>query len=685
MLEFFAVFAAFGALGIAAMAPSVTFGDSGEFAASAAVWGLPHAPGYPLYVALAKALGTAAPMGNWAYRTNLFSVLAGAGALAVLADALRHAGIGRAARLGAIAALGFAPLWRYTSGVTEVFALHGLALSALIWVVVRFSGRFWEDRPMAAFGLVCGLGLANHQTIALAVPAALLEGLLSSPASSRRLVRGLSVAALFFVIGGAIYLCLPLRAVHGPPLDWGHPVDWPRFLHVFLRKDYGSLSLTVEGQAASGRLAAGGAQLLRFLEMSRGALGAIALAAALAGLGVWRASGARASVWFPVSWIILTGPFFLCLGNPPFDAQTAGALERFVLAPCLGVVLLAAACLQRLSAAGRAGRAAALCLAAAAALSGALSWPRWIERGDFAAYDYGRSVMRSLPPASSLFMDGGDDTFYTLAFLDFGQGVRRDLDLHDRGGLVFANPYGWDFRKLDFDAKETRRRGVESMLAAQDRLYYSTFKDSIVEGYTLAPWGLLKKAVRGAPGEQALWNLYPYRWNDETLAWHYRDRALVALYPILRGAESAARGRGEEGLSWIHEARLMAPDALWLAPNASFILGILGYKSSQAGRWDLAERALILAQKLRPEDLDSAVNLGVVYEKTGRAADAETIYRHAATVAPDASRPYFNLGALYWSQKRWADAAAAFDAALARSPGDRALANWASRARSKMR
>ena len=57
---------------------------------------------------------------------------------------------------------------------------------------------------MAAFGLVCGLGLANHQTIALAVPAVLLEGLVSSPTTARRLARGLSVAALFFAMGGAV-------------------------------------------------------------------------------------------------------------------------------------------------------------------------------------------------------------------------------------------------------------------------------------------------------------------------------------------------------------------------------------------------------------------------------------------------------------------------------------------------
>ena len=83
MLESGLIFLSFAALYVAAAAPSVTFGDAGEFAACAAVWGLPHAPGYPFYSAAARAAGEILALGNWAYRTNLFSALAAAGALTV--------------------------------------------------------------------------------------------------------------------------------------------------------------------------------------------------------------------------------------------------------------------------------------------------------------------------------------------------------------------------------------------------------------------------------------------------------------------------------------------------------------------------------------------------------------------------------------------------------------------------
>ncbi|MBI3554583.1 MAG: DUF2723 domain-containing protein [Elusimicrobia bacterium] len=676
MLESVLVFVAFSGLGIAAMAPAVTFGDSGEFAACAASWGLPHAPGYPFFVVCAKALGAAFPLGNWAYRTNLFSVAASAAALAVLCDAFRWAGSNRTARLGSLLCLGFVPVWRYSGAVTEVFALHSLVLCSLMWVVCRFAGRLWEDRPMAALGLAFGLGFANHQTVLLAVPAVLLESRLSSPAPARAIARGLAVAGLFAALGLCVYLCLPLRSAHGPPLDWGHPTNLARFLHVLLRKDYGSLSLTVEGQAAGGRLA----QILRFFtDLRQLCRGGVLLALAFAGCWLWRSAGLRVSVWFPLVWLALTGPFFLWLGNPPFDAQTSGALERFELAPLLAAALLAVAALQ---AAGRRGGALALSLALAAAAPGAAAYASWWERGDLAAYDYGRGLMKSLPPGSALYMDGGDDTFYSLAFLDFAQGLRPDLELHDRGGLVFKNPYGWDFRALDAQGKENRRKAVESLAAAEGRLYYSTFKDRIVDGYDLQPWGLLKKA-RGTGSQPMgvdLWKLYAYRWDDARLAAHYRDRALIALYPTLRGAQ-----RGAEAIFSLTQAWLMASDVLWFKPNAGYILGVLGYDASQRGDWSLAEKALRLARRVAPENGEALLNLGVVYEKTGRLAQAEQTYRKAADSPAQAAAAYYDLGSLYWGQKRWNDAAVAFEQALARKPGDPALESWARQARSKAR
>jgi hypothetical protein len=54
------------------MAPTVTFGDSGDFISSAYTLGLPHPTGYPTYILLAHLISYL-PIGNIAFRINLLS------------------------------------------------------------------------------------------------------------------------------------------------------------------------------------------------------------------------------------------------------------------------------------------------------------------------------------------------------------------------------------------------------------------------------------------------------------------------------------------------------------------------------------------------------------------------------------------------------------------------------------
>jgi hypothetical protein len=692
------VFLSFFAIGVFSMAPSVTFGDAGEFSACAATLSLAHAPSYPLLAVLGKALGTALPWGNWAYRTNLLSALCGAGALALLVRAWRLAGIGLAGRLGAALILGLCPLWRYESGVTEVFALHGLILAFVLWVLCRFSERLHAERPMLALGLAFGLGLANHHTLALAAPAAAWEvwrswrlaqgrlgacGIGGSAGAGRTdfhtagdLVRAAFLFLASFVLGAALYAFLPLRARASPPFDWGHPVDLARFLWVLLRKDYGSLSLTVEGAAPFSALTAW-SQLWRYLRGACDGFGPVGLA--LAGLGLFSRLSLRPSRAGLILWVFLSGPFFLILGNPPFDSQTAGALERFYLGSWMGLACLAAAGIESI---GRGWKPAAWLLLLIPVLG---AWPgrgQWRLRSDLAAYDYGRSVLKSLPPGASLFMDGGDDTFYTTAFLSFAQRLRTDVDLRDRGGVVFRGAYGPDFRRLPGPDKEARRLQVERVLAAEGKLFYSTLKDEIIPGAPLQPWGLLRRPVPAGRSAMpiSLWDLYPFRWSQALLASHYRDRALVCFYPYMKAVALRAESRPAQALQELREAWRLGPDVLWLGPQVSLAARWLGFAAAQSRDWGLAEQAFTLALSAEPGLAETYDDLGTVCERAGRWSEAERAYRQAVRLDPRSGKAYYNLGALYWGRSRWAESAEAFAEAARRDPSS-AAANYAAQAR----
>jgi len=676
MLEPSLIFLAFAALGIIQAAPSVTTGDAGEFAAAAAIWGVPHAPGYATWTALAKAFGTAIPMGDWAYRSNVLSSVCAAAALALLSDALRRWGAARAARVGAVVLLGLTPLWREQSAVAEAFAPLALCGAALLWLVAAAGERLLFPGPAAALGLVFGLSLGVHQTIVLVLPALLLAG----RGKPGRWPLALACAAAGTIAGFALHLSIPLRAMQSPPIDWGHATTWPAFVRLLLRRDYGTFALTVEGSRAFGP-AELGAQLWRFAVAAWrnfGAAGIILAAVGTLGVGRVRLSLSPAVA---AAWLLAAGPLFLFLGRPGFDAQTSAALERFALLPLLGLVPFVATGLSVLGARVPAFAAFAAGIAAVAMVPEALAASR---RNDFLAYDYGRSILRALPSDALLLMDGGDDTFYSLSFLTVASGLRTDLELRDRGGVVFPGGYGADFRGLPKDMKDDRRREVEARWRSSGRLWCSTLNDGLIPGTALAPAGLLRRP--SAPKEvfvhgPALRETMAVRWSKEAAALRYRDRALTAFVPYQRAVDAFARGDGESGIAWLESAAALAPDALWVAPSAAYQLGVQGYLAMQRKDWAFAARAYAAGAAVEPGKAEPMANLGVALERDGKLKEAEAAFRSAIRRDPRYARSWAALGARLWSDGRFAEAASAFDSAAAADPSDAVSASWAAKAR----
>jgi len=233
-----------GSLGLylATIAPSLTFGyrsigmDGGELLAAAYTVGIPHPPGYPTYMLLLKLFGTIVPIGDFAFRGNLFSALTASASVGLLYWTTYRfcrylAPDGRRALWIAASALGSAafaasPIFWSQAVITEVYTLNTLFIGVLLVIASELGLRLQGEAEltekqvtdrMTAFGLTLGLGLGNHLTL-LAVAMPLLAWLWVRLDRSS-VVSPWPVAAL--VIGLSIYLYLPIRAAQNPPVNWG--------------------------------------------------------------------------------------------------------------------------------------------------------------------------------------------------------------------------------------------------------------------------------------------------------------------------------------------------------------------------------------------------------------------------------------------------------------------------------
>ena len=210
----FAVATSLIALGVYVLtiAPDLTWAnaalDGVELVTASATLGIPHPPGYPTYVILGKAFSWL-PVGSVAFRYNLFSAVAVAGAagLLVLAIGARNPRGRPAAAMAAALLFAFAPLVWSQAVVAEIYGLNLLFLAAFLFVWLRRGVSVWS-------GFWLGLAITTHLTSLFFLPALLLG-------SGRRPWR--PVAG---VVGGLFpLLFIPLLATGDSPIIWGQPAD----------------------------------------------------------------------------------------------------------------------------------------------------------------------------------------------------------------------------------------------------------------------------------------------------------------------------------------------------------------------------------------------------------------------------------------------------------------------------
>lgn len=213
--------------------PTFYVDDSPETVTAAALLGIPHPPGYPLYTLLGHIFSWL-PVGSIPFRVNLLSTLLASTVCLVLYLLFK-----RSFQLSMEAAVMFALLWvmgdtTYTGALSAKTGLYHLTALFLAGMVLALRGARWE---WAAFLL--GLSLANHwMSMVVFAPGLLLWAWDHRPEAGEGFGKRIITSSGFLILGLSLYLFLPLRAIHQPLLNWGNPVSFSSFLFNFTRQEY---------------------------------------------------------------------------------------------------------------------------------------------------------------------------------------------------------------------------------------------------------------------------------------------------------------------------------------------------------------------------------------------------------------------------------------------------------------
>ena len=221
------------------LAPSVAtiFDDSLEFQFVLPSLGIAHPTGYPLYTMAGWLFTHIVPLGDMAYRANLFSAVGAAVAVGFFYLAVLEMTNRRAASLVATVALAVTPVFWSQATIAEVYSWQMALMAAWLWVALRWAKESDGGKPgtwLLWLAALTGMLLAHHRMSVLLLPSLAYwlwvhrEGVIRS-----------CKPVGYFTLPLLAYLYIPLRGLTTTSLDGTYQNTLRGFLQWTMASNYG--------------------------------------------------------------------------------------------------------------------------------------------------------------------------------------------------------------------------------------------------------------------------------------------------------------------------------------------------------------------------------------------------------------------------------------------------------------
>lgn len=437
----FAVFLFSLAVYTRTLCPAVFWWDSGELIANIAVLGIPHRPGFPIYVLLGK-LFSFLPFWSFAFRVNLLSAFSASLSLAILCKAFQKSinlffpemagrrGLVLVSSLSFVLVAGFTYSFWIQAVRAEVYSLNALFFSLLLLSALLFI-KDEESKYLYFFFFVLGLGLGNHHLSLLSTAPAFLILFLTSASRPFLSLRRVPFYLLFWLLGLSVYAYLPIRSLSDPPLAWGQIESVSSSAgSVFALDAIANLNLAFLTNVTT--------EISQIASLVLDQLTLLPFAISLVGLFLLFRNNRKilafllTLVAINCAVVILVTTEFIPT-NPDLHGYLIFSILALAFSYGMGFLFV-------LNWVRHSSSVIRHLLPIAFGVVSLLPLLRHYAEADLSsnriAHNYGLSVITDLDSNSVLFVDNVNLNFI-LRELRYGEGIRRDLSIFDRGLLTF--------------------------------------------------------------------------------------------------------------------------------------------------------------------------------------------------------------------------------------------------------
>ncbi len=428
---------------IAFQAQGIFTGDSGDLVTAAALGGVPHPPGYPLYTWVGWMI-SGIPLFTVSWRVTLLSSVPHAITIALVYAFIYRMSKGNilASVFGALS-LAANYLFFLYSITPEVFALFDMFVIVVWYLLYRWS----EEKRVTYFYAACfiyGLSLSHHHLMLFLVPA-LLYFVWSHRLLITRVKRpymNALIGVLWMALGLLPYLYIPFAAHRDSIINWDRAVNIRSFIQLVTREDYGTfVSGGSFGQTIRERIVA----IMAYGTFVR--IDWTWIGIGLSALGVY--SWFRTAKVWGRTWVIAAvsmGPlFFFYASFPIINRFALGTYERFLL-PTYVLLAIAAGVgishalnvfgtlMQKYVSVQKSKHivwlVGATLLLYPIMTGGMTGWRFWGMPHDRTAENLGRDILATAGP-DSIVLVGQDTALFTTQFVRYVLEVRPDVtDIH---------------------------------------------------------------------------------------------------------------------------------------------------------------------------------------------------------------------------------------------------------------